>query len=242
MTRLLAAGACTAMAALAHYTWVAPIVAPLAVGKTATVQISHGHKFPRSEEAINARQVDLFVVTPSGQRVKLEASAGATAVSAPFAVREAGLHRIAFVQDRGVTSRTPAGVKPGGRDKNPDATQSSRTFRTAVSYAIAGKIAAPAAQPLGLEIELVAALANGVWQVQLLKQGQPVADAAIEVFLAGAAKTESAGKTGADGRVRFTPPAGARGPAMFSVELKDPPPPGAAYDRVNYETSLFVTW
>ena len=240
--RTLPMGALGVLTALAHYTWLAPLAAPLEVGKTSTVRIGHGHKFPQSDEAINASQVDLFVLTPSGGKVKLEATVSGNAVTAPYAVKEAGLHRIALVQDRGVTSRTPRGVKAGGRDKNQDATQAYRTFRTAVAYCGTPGVAAVSGQAAGLEIELTGELSGGAWKLRLLKQGQPAADAPIEVFLAGAPQAVAAGKTGPDGRLSYQAPPGAYGPALFFVSFKDPAPAGAKYDSVNYETSLYVTW
>ncbi len=240
----LVLGAAGALAALAHYTWIAPITLPLEVGKTTTVRIGHGHKFPQSEEAINWRQLELFVLTPSGARVKLEPAATASTVTASFTVKDAGPHRIAFVQDRGVSSRTPRGVKPGGRDKNPDATQSTRTFRTAVAYAGTDNNAAEmaSAKPIGLEFELTGEWSGGAWQVRLLKQGKAVDGASVEVFLAGSGQAVEAGKTGSGGRLTYRPATGTQGAAMFSVMLKDAAPAGAMYDAVNYETSLYVSW
>lgn len=239
--RTAAAVPVLAFAALAHYTWVAPVTEPLTPGKTVTVRIGHGHKFPDSEEAINARQVDLFVLAPSGARVKLAPAVAGAALAATFQVKEAGPHRIVFVQDRGVTSRTPAGVRPGGRDRNPAAIQASRTLRTAVAYAGAPRGAPLDGQPAGLEFELTGTLANGAWTLRLLKHGEPAAGATVEVFLAGAAKAVEAGKTDAGGRLVYRP-AAAAGAALFSVALRDPAPEGAAYDFVNYETSLAVSW
>jgi uncharacterized GH25 family protein len=229
---------CT-FAALAHYTWIAPQPATIEPGKLIAIQIGHGHKFPTSEEAISASQIDLFVVAPSGAKVKLQAAPAGSGVRSQFTPKEAGFHRIAFVQDRGVRSRTPSGVKPGGRDKNPTATQASRTLRTAVSYA---GVAAQAPQPLKIEVEMVAALAGGAWNVQLLHHGKPVADTPVAVFLSGAAKPVDVGKTGADGRVRYQPSPGVKGPALFSAEWKGAAPAGATYDFTNFETSLYVSW
>jgi uncharacterized GH25 family protein len=229
------------LTALGHYTWVAP-VAQLETGKPATIRISHGHKFPASEEAINARQVDLVVVSPSGQRTKLDAKVSAQDVTAVFTPRENGAHRIAFSQDRGVSSRTPKGVKPGGRDQNPDATQAYRTFRTAVAYAATGPGPATGGKPLGFELELTGEWVAGSWHIQLLKLGKPVGGVPLELFLAGAAKASEIGKTNPDGKVIYSPPAGIKGPAMFSVAFKDSAPAGAHYDHVNYESSLYVSW
>jgi uncharacterized GH25 family protein len=243
LLRSLISALALAALAFAHYTWIAPATA-LEPGQTATVRIAHGHKFPASEEAVNAAQLDVFAVAPSGAKVKLQAAKAGTAVTASYAVKEAGLHRIAFVQDRGVNSRTPKGMRPGGRDRNPDATAAYRSLRTAVSYAMAGKGPGQGAQakPVGMEIELVGAYANGAWNLQLLKGGKPAAGVAVEVFLAGADKTAPAGTTDAAGKVSWRVPDGAAGPAMFAAEVRDAPPAGAKYDYVSYSTSLYVSW
>jgi uncharacterized GH25 family protein len=241
LLRSLIVALALAALALAHYTWIATAT-PLEPGKTAMIRIAHGHKFPASEEAINAAQVDLFAVSPSGAKVKLQPAKAGMEVTASYAVKEAGLHRIAFVQDRGVSSRTPKGMRPGGRDQNPDATAAYRSLRTAVSYAMAGKGAAQTAKPVGMEIELVGSYAGGAWQLQLLKGGKPAAGAAVEVFLAGADKTAPVGTTGADGKVSWRVPDGAAGPAMFAAEVRDTPPAGAKFDYVSYSTSLYVSW
>ena len=240
--KLAIGGLLAAFVALAHYTWIGPVDGPFEVGKTAKIQISHGHKFPASEEAINASQVEAFVVTPSGGRVKLDVAAGPNSVGASYAVKEAGLHRIAFVQDRGVNSRTPKGLRPGGRDKNPDATQASRALRTSVAYVATGGSLVSKAKPVGLEIELTAELVGGAWHVQLLKQGKPASGVALDVFLAGAAKVEPVGSTGADGKVIYRPAGGSKGPAMFTAEVRETPPAGAKYDYTSYGTSLYVNW
>ena len=240
LLRSLISALALAALAFAHYTWIAPVT-PLEPGKTATVRIAHGHRFPASEEAINAAQVNLFAVAPSGAKVKLQAAKAGMEVTATYAVKEAGLHRIAFVQDRGVNSRTPKGMRPGGRDQNPDATAAYRSLRTAVSYAMAGK-GAGQTKPVGMEIELVGSYANGAWNLQLLKGGKPAAGVAVEVFLAGADKTSPVGVTDAAGKVSWRVPDGAAGPAMFAAEVRDTPPAGAKYDYVSYSTSLYVSW
>jgi uncharacterized GH25 family protein len=226
-----------AASAFAHYTWIAPL-SPLEAGKTVVIQIGHGHKFPVSEEAINASQVELFVLAPSGARTQLKPASAGTAVTAPFTVKESGVHRVALIQDRGITSRTPAGVRPGGRDKNANAIQASRTLRTAVAYTgVVSNI-----QPSGLEFELAGAYSGGAWNLRLLKSGKPVSGAAVEAFLSGASKAVPAGQTDAEGRVSFRPPAGSKGPAVFSVGSREPAPTGAHFDSTNYETSLHVSW
>lgn len=240
--RIVLAGSLAAFTALGHYTWVSPVQLPLEVGKTSAIRISHGHKFPQSEEAINANQVDLFVLLPSGARVKLEPAVSGTAVVANYAVKETGLHRIVLVQDRGVTSRTPKGLQLGGRDKHPDAIQASRMVRSAVAYAQTSKATSVQGKPANLPFELVGDYSDGTWKLQLLKEGKHLPATDIEVFLGGSVQAVSAGRTGSDGRLTYKRPQGAKGPAMFVAEIKDQPPAGAKYDFVNYSTSLYVNW
>lgn len=239
--RLLSMGISCAGAGLAHYTWVAPLSGSLQPGKPNTIQIGHGHGFPKSEEAIDGSQIDAFTLSPSGARVKLQPVKAGDSLTAEFTARERGFYKIAFVQDRGVSSRTPDGLKPGGRDKNPSATQAYRTLRTGVAYANSADAASIVGKPLGFEFELTGTLARGLWSIQLLKQGRPVEGVTIEVFVAGARTAQQAGKTDSDGRVNFQPSFGTKGPAMFSAVLKDPAQ-GLSYDYTNYETSLSVSW
>lgn len=236
LIRSTAGGVLFAALALCHCTWVVPEQS-LVVGKTSVIQIGHGHAFPRSEESIDAKQAELYVLTPSGARVDLKPAAVPGGVSAPFDVKQPGAHRIVMIQDRGVTSRTPAGVKPGGRDKNPDAATAARTFRTAVAHASTGAPGGDASKPLGLEVEMAATRTGDGWTIQVLKKGQPAAGVSVEAFAAGGAKAVELGKTGADGKVRYAAPTGR---VMFSAGFKDPMPAGSSYDTTNYETSLVV--
>jgi hypothetical protein len=237
----LAAAPAIAAAAFAHYTWVAPAT-KLELGKTAVVRIGHGHQFPRSEEAIDDAQVEAFAIAPSGARVKLEAARGAGEVVAHYAVKEAGQHLIAIIQDRGVTSRTPQGVRPGGRDKNPGATQASRGIRSAVAYAATPGAPVAGARPIGLEFELSAEMSGGAWRLLLTRHGKPAPGIDLSAFLAGAAGPLAIGKTGPSGSLTWPPPMNAAGPAMVSAEVRDPAPAGAPYDAVNRSASLYLSW
>jgi hypothetical protein len=179
------------------------------------VRISHGHKFPQSEEAINVREVEFFVLAPSGERVRLEPAVSKTAIAANYSVKEEGLHRIVLLQDRGVISRTPKGVQAGGRDKHPDATQAYRTLRSAVAYAATSKASSLSGKPAGLEFELAGEYSDGAWQLVLMNHGKPVPEAPIEVFFD---RRHSGGFRRADGS-EWTPdiPAPGRGQSAGNV-------------------------
>ncbi|BDC48439.1 hypothetical protein F183_A07550 [Bryobacterales bacterium F-183] len=223
-------GSLTAAAALAHYTWIAPQTPTIVAGKPVKLTIAHGHKFPVSEEAVNATQVKTWVIAPSGAKTAVTAIAQPGMLIADLQPKESGAHRLVFTQDRGWMSRTPRGVKPGGKDKNPDATQSFRLFRSGVAYT--GLIANPA--PVGLETELTASLAQGKWTLKLYKDGKPLAGQTVQVLQSGQKDGTDIGKTSADGTVTFTQPAGVKSPMLFLAEFEQ--------GEQRYSTSLYVSW
>lgn len=224
----------------AHYTWIAP-PAQLAQGKECKILIGHGHQFPVSEEAIAAAQVKAFAVAPSGRRTELKATKAGKAVEVTYTPQEPGTHVLGFVQDRGVTSRTPAGVKPGGRDVNPDARQALRTVRTATAYASTSK-AAVAGKPLQLELEIVPEVTSASIVFQVLRKGQPLAGVPIQMLAGGQGQPRELGRTGAQGKLTFVIAAGSRPPALFLASLTEPAPKGASYDTTDLSTSLLLSW
>lgn len=229
--RILFLGGVSAALLLAHYTWVTT-EKPFEKGKTAVIVVGHGHRFPATGEAIDPKGLQLSVVSPSGAKTPLRPRRDGARWIADYPVKESGAHRIVLVQDQGVMSRTPDGVRPGGRDKHPSAIQAFRTYRSAVSATAGG-----AAQPLGLEFELLAEPEGAGWRLQVLRAGRPVAGALIELLAAGE-NAVKIGQTGADGRLRYMKPVS--GPVAFSVEMSFPAPSGAGYDTANLAASISV--
>jgi hypothetical protein len=237
----VAAGALVPAAlCLAHFTWVAPVAGPLQVGKQATIGVFHGHHFPEGEEKIDATFATANAIPPSGRVVSLSLVPGDKAVTAVYTPRQAGLHRIVCSQDRGVVSRTPQGVKPGGRDRNPDAAQSYKVYRSSIAYLWAGQPGTLSANPTGLEFEMTAARQQGEWVLTVYSSGKPAAGVEVGVFHAGAKDEIAAGKTDSQGVLRYKSPGGIAGAVLFSADWKAKPPAGAAYDSVTYSTSLYV--
>ena len=225
----------TLQLAFGHYTWVAA-PGPFVPGKAIKIIVAHGDRFPHGDEAINAAQVRLYVLSASGVRADLKPAVVAnTSVQADFTPHQAGPHRVVFTQDRGVMSRTPKGVKAGGRDKSPGATEAFALVRTGVSY-VGG--AEASVTPLGLELEIMAQLVNGVWHLQLLRAGKAVAGETISVLLKEQEKESAIGKTAADGKLAYTPSAG--GPVLFLAEVKEKST--GAIDYRSFSTSTYVTW
>ncbi len=225
----------------AHYTWMAPASMPLIQGKVNKIQIAHGHHFPASEEAVAATQVRAFAVSPGGKRTELTAVAAGRVVLLDYTPSEAGTHGLGFVQDRGVSSRTPGGVKKGGRDVNPSATQAFHMVRTAVGYASTGKVN-PSGNGLGLEFEIVPQISGGTITLQLLRTGKPLPGVGIGLLVNGAEEPNELGKTDAQGRLVYRPGAGVKPPVLFIADFSEPARKGAAYDSTNLSTSLYLGW
>lgn len=231
--RLAAALLVTAALATAHYTWIAA-EGTAAPGKPLTLRLAHGHHFPEGGEQIDATAAAVTAISPSGRRTPLAFANRAVT----YTPREPGLHRIVFSQDRGVYSRTPAGLKPGGRDQHPDSAQSFRSYRSSVALLLVGSPATPpAASATGTEAELLASHEGGEWELTLIAGGKPVPGALIEAFPGGAPKAIPAGKTDTSGKVRFRAPRGAS-QILFSSEWKSPAPAGQKFETIFYSTSL----
>jgi uncharacterized GH25 family protein len=241
MTRVLVGGLFLAGVLAAHYTWIAPASAPLVQGKVNKVLIAHGHQFPVSEEAIAAAQVKAFAIAPSGKRAELKAAKVGKLVEAAYTPMEAGTHAFGFAQDRGVTSRTPGGVKPGGRDVNKDVAQALRAVRTAVAFASTAKVT-PTGKPLGLELEIVPQISASSVTLQLLRSGKPLAATAIQVLTSGSEEPRELGKTSAQGTLVYAIGAGTKPPVLFIAAVNEPAAKGAGYDTTNLSTSLYLSW
>lgn len=233
---------CAAGAALfAHATWIAPVDGSLEVGKSVTVQIGNGHAFPQSESALSPQNLEMFAVAPSGGKVELKPVKSGSFLTAAYAVREAGVHRFVFVQDRGVMSRTPRGLKPGGRDQNPDAIQSRKVYSAAVAYAgTAGTSLAPAA-PLGLTFEMTPHRTKEAVLVSVLLNSKPVAGVKIRAVLPGH-KEQEVGATGTDGQFTYRVPSGLNGGFLLVATHSQRAAAGENYDTANYSTAVHLTW
>lgn len=224
----------------AHYTWIAP-PARLTQGKESRILIGHGHQFLVSEEAIAVAQVKAFGVAPGGRRSELKAVRVGKALEVVYTPLEPGTHLLGFVQERGVMSRTPAGVKPGGRDANPNASQALRLVRTATAYA-STSTTAPEGKALGLEIEIVPRFSTSSIVLQVLRSGKPLAGVAVQILVGGQEQPKELGKTDAGGKLSYSIASGSKPPALFLASVAEPAAKGANYDTADLSTSLLLNW
>ncbi len=227
-------------AAVAHFSWIAPMSPTLEVGATTKVQFGTGHALGTSESALPLDDLKAYVLTPSGTRVPLTVEKNGLWLGAEYAVKEAGQHRLVFSQERGARSRTPKGVKDGGRDKNPDATQAFRTVRTAVAYAFTAGSKMDA-KAVGIDYELVPQRTEKSITITLLRNGKPCPGGEVAISWAGK-KEVLLGNTGADGKITYAIPVGAAGAFVVLAEQRVAAAKGANYDTDNYETALYLNW
>jgi uncharacterized GH25 family protein len=229
-----------ATAALAHFAWIAPVPPVLTVGAVAGIQMGIGHELGNPEAAPPLVESRAYALAPSGAKTDLKPALKGLALMADYTVKEAGQHRFVFLQDRGIRSRTPKGIKVGGRDQHPDATQSFHTLRTAVAYAATAGTKFDA-KAVGLSYELVPQRSADSITVTLLANGKPCAGGEVAVSWAGK-KEVVLGKTGADGKMKYAIPAGAKGPLVIVAEQPFPAPKTAKYDTDNFETAVYLNW
>jgi uncharacterized GH25 family protein len=226
----------------AHATWITTVPPTLEPGQPVTVQIGNGHAFPASESALSTEDWEVFAVTPAGARQPLQPKAAGKVVTASFTPQQAGVYRFVMVRDRGLMSRTPQGLRPGGRDRNPNATQTLKLFRSAVAYAATtGAAAAPAPAPLGLVFEMLPERTATGFRIRVVESSKPVAGAKMFATWPGGKET-SIGTTGADGTFTYSVPAGAKGPFLLEASFNGKGPTGEAYDARDYNATLQLVW
>ena len=227
-------------AAAAHFAWIAPVTPVLTVGTASRVQLGIGHELGVSESTPLLPGLQAYALAPSGARTELKPAKSGLWLNAEYTPKEAGQHRLVFVHDRGIRSRTPKGLLDGGRDRNPSATQAFRGVRTAVAYALTAD-AKLEPKAVGLPYELVPQRTEKGVTVTLLYQGRPYAGGDVAVSWAGK-KEVVLGKTGADGKMSYVAPAGAKGPFVILCEQPIAAAKGLPYDTDNYETALYLNW
>jgi uncharacterized GH25 family protein len=238
---LVAALGAAAAIVTAHATWIAPVQPVLEMGKPVTVQVGNGHHFPDSESAVSPEGLDVFAVGPGGDRARLTASVSGKTLTARHHVQGPGTYRFVFVQDRGVMSRTPAGLKPGGKDQHPNATQSMKAYRSAVAYATTAGAKQSDLKPVGLKFELAPQRSADTVTVTLLQDGKPCAGAAVNSFWPGKDE-QKAGTTDTSGKFVYHVPAGQKGQFLLTASHTEKAPAGAVFDTLSYSTALYLTW
>lgn len=230
-----------ATALLGHFVWVGPMAGPLKVGQDAAIMVGNGHAFLGSESPAAQDGLKVWAITPAGASQPVAVSVADKFLKGSFPVKTDGVYRVVFTQDRGVMSRTPKGVKAGGRDQHPDATEAFKLFRSGIAYVGTPGKAFGKEKPVGLDFEMVPEkTADGVI-LTVLAGGKPLAGA--DISLAWPLKDEvDLGKTGADGKFTYKFPAGAKSPALFVAESKVKAAAGAKFDVHTYASAVALYW
>jgi uncharacterized GH25 family protein len=231
LLRSLAVALFVASVLPAHFTWVAPSPSRPSRGTEVSIEVGRGHVFPQSEILPPQHGLEIFAVTPAGKRVKLGASQAGLIWKAGHTLSEAGLYRICAVQDA-IFSRTPQGMKAGGRDQHPNAVRATKEYRSSIAFL--GDPGQPS--PLGLAFEAVPEVSGRTVTFTVLRDGKPFAGA--QVNLAGPGlKEKSLGKSDAAGRFTYRHPGA--GSFLLVVEASEKAPAGQPYDSTFFASVLY---
>jgi uncharacterized GH25 family protein len=223
---------------LAHFTWISPVPAILSVGETVEIRLGNGHDFPVSESALPTENLKVYAIAPDGSRTDLKPAVKARALTASYAVKQPGAYVFYLIQDRGVVSRTTTGWKPGGRDQHPKATQAVRLFHSSVAWSSTSATEQPRMKPQGLPLELLAEMEGTRIVFTVFHDSKPVAGAELEMVAPGQDE-QSIGRTGTDGRLVYTVPAGTRGERLFATHWSQRAAQGSAYDTDTRSASAY---
>jgi uncharacterized protein DUF4198 len=211
----------------AHDHWITPSSFHPAVGERVELRLCVGHPSAFEEQLRDPRRSVRFeLLAPSA--TKPVPGLDGRSPAGFFAPREAGLHVLAYQSNHAFVELEPAKYAEYLRVEGLDDIQAERERRGELerpgrdSYLRCDKALlrvgdAPAGSDrrLGLPLELVSASDLGAWtsgvplELDLLLDGRPLAGRQVKLMRLTAPHTILLARTGADGRARFTPDAGA---------------------------------
>lgn len=232
---------CGAAAVFAHFAWLSPAPAKAAVGETVIVRMSSGHSFPTGGEPVKDIDLKLTAFTPSGKSVILAPADNGQGLEAAFKVESEGVYVVAGEYDRGVVSRTPEGLKPGGKSKNPNATSTMKSYSSFICTVRASAPVPLSSVPLGLRFELSWKREGRSLSVSATAEGKPVEAAEISAVV-GSGDAKAIGKTDAAGGIAIEIPESFRGPILLIGSVSKPMPSGSDYDTDRTGCTVFLDW
>lgn len=182
---LLLAGA----PALAHNIWLAPDNHFPQVGDTVQIKVGFGHDYPasRMDQPVKEGMIgEALAIAPGGGQVVLEKTAVDTY---RLKIEQPGAYLVVAAMPPGLFSRTPEGMKRGGRQDFPEVKSCMEARMVANAFLFAGGQGPAAQSAQHLQLKPLADLASlkkgGVLPVQVRFEGQPLAGAQIKATYAG---------------------------------------------------------
>lgn len=176
--------------ALAHNVWLAPDNHFPQVGDTVLVKVGFGHGYPASrvDQPVKEGMIgEALAIAPGGGQVALEKTAVDTY---QLKIDRPGPYLLVAAMPPGLFSRTPEGMKRGGRQDFPEVKSCMEARMVAHAFLLANGQGQPATMGgQALQMRPLANLAGlkkgGVLPLQVLFEGQPLAGAQIKATYAG---------------------------------------------------------
>jgi uncharacterized GH25 family protein len=176
--------------ALAHNIWLVPDNHFPQVGDTVQIKVGFGHDYPanRVDQPVKEGMIgEALAVIPGGGQVALEKTAVDTY---QLKIDRPGPYLLVASMPPGLFSRTPEGMKRGGRKDFPEVKSCMEARMVANTFVFAGGQGQGMIQSdQSLQLKPLADMAGlkkgGVLPIQVLFDGQPLAGAKIKATYAG---------------------------------------------------------
>lgn len=176
--------------ALAHNIWLAPDNHFPQVGDTVRIKVGFGHDYPASREDQPVKEGmvgEALALIPGGGQIALEKTAVDTY---QLKIDRPGPYLLVAAMPAGLFSRTPEGMKRGGRKDFPEVKSCMEARMVANAFLFAGAQGQGAIQSdQALQLKPLAAVSGlkkgDALPIQVLFEGQPLAGAKIKATYAG---------------------------------------------------------
>jgi len=226
----------------AHYTWITPAPAIVEVGKSVKIRFMEGHAFPDGGGPVRDMKAKLTLLQPSGKSVKLTPADQGNGLEASFQATSRGVYRLAGELDYGVSSRTPSGLKMGGRSKNPKAISATKYYGSFLCAVRTSPSPLSSSGPLmGLPFEISWTRQGNRLIIRAAADNKPAPGVEISAAF-GTGEPQTKGNTDTAGNLTLDVPGNFQGLILLNGLWVKSMPPGADYDTERSNSSYYLNW
>jgi nickel transport protein len=234
-------------AAQAHMLWLNADNEAPQVGKTATVEIGFGHKYPSTEGVKEENIEKVFALDPKGRELPLERIAPGKFVFVP---RSGGEYGIIAKMKKGFLCTTPDGRKLGSKKEIKDAVSCMQFAMNAKTMVRVGSKVKSSSHPADLPLEIIPLEDIGKLKVgkelslRLLFNGKPVQGAKLKAVDADSAKQKEDAwtqETVSDEKGIVRIKLASRGQWLFAANHETPYPDPQECDKCSYRATLTLS-